>query len=853
MVKNKKIRLKYSIIRFAPLILVAYFIIEAFAAFQQEDKNAVITRNRDYIKDITNAMADKLDDIFMNSLKSIEAIAKLSSNDLRDGELNTVYLAELEKIVQFDHLQFTDKDGVMLTSNGKKIKSDNKWFYTDGMKGNSGIFVVMPTKTSMAMVVFYAPIISKENVVGVLSSTFDENTIKRLLEYKVYGANASAGIVNTEGRTVIPLISFDLKQSAIQGLFRDNFKSVLYTSMFDAENRNKVINAYTTLSPTNFKFNGAIDDIQGYMAPLHTVPLNVYSIFPSEAAQSLYSMGIQAGRTLQFLLILIFFGYIAYLLFVQFLMMRSEARQNRIAGYIAKAENAIAKAIVLVDAEKQTFQDFSSIPLPIPKQGTIDDMRTGFIKTLDDQQNGQDFKYFFDDIIKGRRVPKDIPSVVFSGPGPRDETQYITMVYIPVEFKKDIVQKGVILFRNITAEKSKEIEANRRLSLALSSAREANNAKTAFLFNMSHDIRTPMNAVTGFTAMAKKHIDNPEMVNRYLDKIDIAGHQLLSLVNQVLEMSRIESGKIILSEQKCDLESLIMALSTTYGSHAESKGITFVATISNVDHKYVCIDCDRVNQIAANIIGNAIKYTNEGGSITCSLKELPCDREGYSNYALTVEDTGIGMSPDFLDHIFDEFARESSTTVSRIQGTGLGMTIVKKLTELMGGTIKIESEKGKGTKITVFIPMKWCDDFKQEDPVENESTSTSLKGMRVLLVDDNEMNREIAEEILIERGVVVDSANDGDVAVEKVCKASPGTYELLLMDIQMPRMNGYDATRAIRCLPDPRKANIPIVAMTANAFEEDRKNALLAGMDGHLAKPIDYEKLIQTLTKFRAK
>jgi CheY-like chemotaxis protein len=211
------------------------------------------------------------------------------------------------------------------------------------------------------------------------------------------------------------------------------------------------------------------------------------------------------------------------------------------------------------------------------------------------------------------------------------------------------------------------------------------------------------------------------------------------------------------------------------------------------------------------------------------------------------------MSPDFLEHIFDEFTRESSTTVSRIQGTGLGMTIVKKLTELMGGNIKIESEKGKGTKITVFIPMKWCDDFKQEDPVEDQSSSASLKGMRVLLVDDNEMNREIAEEILTEKGVVVDTANDGDVAVEKIVNSALGTYELVLMDIQMPRMNGYDATRTIRGLPAPRKANIPIVAMTANAFEEDKKNALLAGMDGHLAKPIDYEKLIQTLIKFRSK
>ena len=851
MVNKKNIRLKFSIIRFVPLILVIYFIIEAFAAFQKEDKNAVILRNKDYIKDITLAMTIKLDDIFSNSLKSIETIAKLSSGDVEEGQLNTVYLAELEKMVQFDHLRFTDKTGYAQTTFGEKIYSGNKWYFTDGMKGNSGIFVVMPTKKEMAYIVFYAPIIVKGEVIGVLSSSFDENTIKRLLEYKVYGTSASAGIINTEGRNVIPIVSLDIKQTALQGQFKDNFKSFLYTSMFDAENRNKVIDAYTTLSPTNFKFNGTIENIQGYMAPLHTVPLSVYSIFPSEAAQSLYSMGIQAGRTLQFLLIVIFFSYIAYLVFVQFLMMRSEARQNKIAGYIAKAENTIAKAMVLVDAEKGTFEDFSSIPLPIPKQGKIEDMEKGFIKHLDDQQNGQDFRYFFEDIIMSRKPTKSIPSIMFCGPGPKGETQYVTLTYIPVEVKKNVVQKGIIFFRNITIEKSKEIEANRKLSQALKDARNANNAKTTFLFNMSHDIRTPMNAVTGFTAMAKKHIDKPEMVKKYLDKIDIAGHQLLSLVNQVLEMSRIESGKIILSERKCDLEKLIMALSTTYGSHAESKGLTFVATIANVEHKFVYTDSDRVNQIAANIIGNAIKYTDENGSITCTFNEFPCDREGFSLYALTVEDTGIGMSEDFQKHIFDEFARERTSTVSQIQGTGLGMTIVKKLTDIMGGSIDIDSEKNKGTKITVTLPMKWCSDYKTNEQGRIKSTSVSLKGMKILLVDDNEMNREIAEELLTEKGVIVETANDGDVAVEKINNAKPGEYELILMDVQMPRMNGYEATKAIRALGDDKKANIPIIAMTANAFEEDRKNALVAGMNGHLAKPIDDQKLTQTLMEIR--
>jgi CheY-like chemotaxis protein len=360
-----------------------------------------------------------------------------------------------------------------------------------------------------------------------------------------------------------------------------------------------------------------------------------------------------------------------------------------------------------------------------------------------------------------------------------------------------------------------------------------------------------MNAVTGFTAMAKKHIDEPEMVKEYLEKIDIAGKQLLSLVNQVLEMSRIESGKIVLKEQKSDIGNVITALMTTYGTHAESKGIKFTATIANVEHRFVSVDSDRINQIMANIIGNAIKYTLEGGSIDCVVNEHVCDRKGYGLYTMVVEDTGIGMAPEFLEHIYDEFARESSTTVSHIQGTGLGMTIVKKLTDLMGGTVKIESEKGKGTKITVSIPMKWCEDIVP-DAIDLKNVEThSLKGMKVLLVEDNEMNREIAEELLTEQGIIVDMAEDGDIAVDKLNKAAPGDYDLILMDVQMPRMNGYEATKAIRKLDNPQKASIPIIAMTANAFEEDKKNAFDAGMNGHLAKPIDTQKLIQTLTDFR--
>ena len=382
-------------------------------------------------------------------------------------------------------------------------------------------------------------------------------------------------------------------------------------------------------------------------------------------------------------------------------------------------------------------------------------------------------------------------------------------------------------------------------------AEKASAAKTSFLFNMSHDIRTPMNAINGYTVMAKKHSGEQQAVEGYLSKIEIAGSQLLSLINQVLEMSRIESGRITLSEKPTDLVELMRTIVTVTGAESSGKGVAFESHLGKVKNRYVLTDPDRVEQIMVNILGNAVKYTPESGSISFSLTETEPAADGRIDYVFTVADTGIGMNREYLDTIFEEFSRENSSTVSGIQGTGLGMSIVKRLTDLMGGSIDIQSEKGKGTTVAVILPMKPCSYAPEAETKDIDVSGIRLDGMRVLLVEDNEMNREIATEILREHGIVVDQAEDGDVAVEMVKNSSPNLYDLVLMDVQMPRMNGYDATRAIRELEDKFLAEVPIVAMTANAFEEDRINALEAGMNGHLAKPISLSKLLETLSRFK--
>ena len=402
---------------------------------------------------------------------------------------------------------------------------------------------------------------------------------------------------------------------------------------------------------------------------------------------------------------------------------------------------------------------------------------------------------------------------------------------------------------DITEEK----EIERKLEEALSSAQSANEAKSNFLFNMSHDIRTPMNAIIGYTSMAKKHSNDPQ-VNDYLEKIDVSGKQLLSLVNQVLEMSRIESGKITLAEEPVNLAELAKSLETIVAADISQKGITYTVDSGNLVHKDVLTDVSRTNQIIVNIVGNAVKYTPEGGSIRCSIEEKPCDKEGYGLYVTKISDTGIGMSEEYQKHIFEEFTRENSSTVSKIQGTGLGMSIVKKLVDLMGGTIGVESRLGEGTTITLSVPLKWNTDAVAPAADALEPAEISLKGMHVLLVEDNEMNREIATEILEDEGVIVETAEDGDIALDIIKalakKGNYGYYDAVLMDIQMPRMNGYEATRAIREIPVPTGIHLPIIALSANAFEEDRQKSLDAGMDDHVAKPIDIWKLKETLARF---
>ena len=413
-----------------------------------------------------------------------------------------------------------------------------------------------------------------------------------------------------------------------------------------------------------------------------------------------------------------------------------------------------------------------------------------------------------------------------------------TNIFIGTDESGDAVAN--ILGRNIT-ETHRQAEIQQQLLVA----QRSNAAKTSFLFSMSHDIRTPMNAILGYVAMARKLAGGDRPLLECLGKVDLAGNHLLSLINAVLEMSRIESGTIVLKPRTCNVIEQAKMMKSVIESNAAKRGISLSLKIGEIRHPQVSVDNDRVNQIVQNILGNAIKYTPAGGRVEYELSERPTQRLGYGLYVMKISDTGIGMSPEFLEKIYEPFSREQTSTVSGIEGTGLGMSIVRRLVDMMGGTIDIVSERNKGTTVTIGIPAKWETSVEVPQAKRAVQKDLRLDGMRILLVEDNEMNREIANWMLSEMGAEILEATNGKEAVEKV--AADGAIDLVLMDMQMPVMDGYEATVAIR--KTERGRTLPIIALSANAFEEDRRRSREMGMDDHIAKPINTEELIGTLGK----
>ena len=432
----------------------------------------------------------------------------------------------------------------------------------------------------------------------------------------------------------------------------------------------------------------------------------------------------------------------------------------------------------------------------------------------------------------------------------KDGSWFLSMV-VPQSYDKNGNVTSVLFAnRDVTDEKLRELKQEEELREAKLKAECANKAKSSFLLNMSHDIRTPMNAIIGYAELASRHLQETDKLGRYLEEIQICGKELLSMLGNVLDLARIENNKVEMEYTVSNVHECFENCVIMFQQQAESKNQTISLT-EQIMYPYVYMDEPHLSEVCLNIISNAIKYTNTGGWISCNVVQKSCEKEDWCNMIISITDNGIGMSEEFQKRVFETFERERNTTSSHIEGSGIGMGITKKLVELMDGTIEVKSKQGKGSTFTVTIP---CRKASEDDSLVKKNSNlrnkNCLNGVRILLVEDNEINTEIATELLTEEGCIVETANDGVVCIDMIEKADADYYKMILMDIQMPVMNGYDTTLTIRKMKDTKKASIPIIAMTANAFAEDIQKVLSVGMNAHVAKPVDMNILVPTMLKF---
>ena len=859
LMNNKKDFKNFIIFKILPLIITMASLVAAFFMFTLRNKSSITTRNKEYLKESTTSLQQRLNVKFESSLHNISSIAYLFGESISSVEESKSLIKDIEKQTEFDYVRFITKEGDDITSNGEapNVNLSDRDYFIDGMKGNKGITLVEKSRVNgQRQIGFYAPVYSSSNIEGILIGFYLESSLSSDLYNTFYGKQSSVCIIDSNKKIVTS--SMNTESSSILEGSEDkySFNSILNSYYFNDKNKDIFESSIANKGEGLFQINTKKGKTYGYISRISFEFIDWYIVqtYPYEATQILFSIATDSGLSLEVAILVITAFYVTYIVVMQVLKNKRIAQENRIATYVTSAARDIFKTMFFVDLEQDRCEDLSINKHNRQKIGTLNELKEYVISEVINEKQISDVMQFFHPSNLKNYDPSKLTNMVIEVINRTSkEENYLSMTFVPTEVEGSIVKCGLLVFNDVTDQKKKELQANIELEDAYNKSQSASKAKTSFLFNMSHDIRTPMNAILGFADLIEKHLDDKDKCKMYLQKLKSSSSFLLSLINNVLDMARIESGQTEIVESVWNVNNFVSDLVSVFESSIKEKNLKFIKFM-DIKHENVYCDATRLRQIYLNIISNAVKYTPNGGEIKLIIKEIESGKEGYARFQTVVSDTGIGMSKEFLPHIFEEFSREKTTTESRVVGTGLGMPIVKTLVTLMHGTIEVESEQGVGTKFTVTLDHRIArkEEIKVEEEEIKDKDIVSYKGKRILLAEDNELNTEIAVTILEEAGFIVEHAENGQVCVDMIKNAKIGYYDLVLMDIQMPVMDGYKATETIRAINNPR-CDIPIIAMTANAFDEDKRKAYVIGMDGHIAKPINIPQLLETINKILKK
>ena len=817
-----------------------------FREFIQDNTLRIARQNEEYLDELTVQRAVSVNSLIAENLTFIRSTAFLYGESLTSPSADIDEIRAFEENTAFDMLRFVDKNGDNHTSSGVKANLSDRPYFIAGMQGESGVTCVLQSRvTGQTQIGFYAPVRYEGEIIGVMVGFYGEAYITRLLDYELFGYEGRGWLITEDGTVLGSTSDRDA----------DNF----YDYLLSADRRHDPLPGSLLRSTLKrdgkaaFFYEDGDRLATGYAVRLEGCDWILIRTFPPSASAMILRSANEEGERMILWLVALFLLY-ALFMAADIIMAENRVREeNKNANDVSAGVSGLFNVFITLNLPEGNYAHVKGAPLlpDIPRTGKWEELMERILTAIPEDEHREE--------VEKTIAPRSLRKILRTAErtslrvhAPVNDVEWFTFNFVSLERDEEGDPVRIMLIcQDVSELRRREADAQRKLEEALSAAEEASRAKTEFLFNMSHDLRTPMNAIVGYTELAGREGVPTEDMREFIRKIDSSSRRLLDLINDILEMSRIESGKIVLEEVPTDLAALIRETGELFAAQMNGKGIDFKAASDGLADPWVMCDGRRLDRILLNLVSNACKFTPAGGKVSLSLAETEGPGEdGLAAYEIRVKDTGIGMSPAFLEKVFMPFERERTSTVSGIQGTGLGLSITKKLTDLMGGKIAVNSRQGEGTEFILTLTLPVTEPLRQADDADGipgEQGKVDFTGRRLLLAEDNEINREIAVMILTDAGFEMETAENGQQAVNMVRCREAGYYDAVLMDIQMPVMDGYTAAGAIRALEDRKKAAVPIVAMTANAFRVDVEAALAAGMNGHIAKPLEVASMMNTL------